>query len=239
MSRKTWVFVALAVVLAGLFVRLGVWQMARLHERRARNAEIEARLALPPVPMAQKRDTASYHRVTVAGAADYDHELILTGRSRNGSPGVYILTPVRSSLNDSAVVIIRGWVYAPDAASADLGRWRESRGVYSGYTALLPAIAAPPSPAGPARRLRTLSAAGVRALLPYPVRSQYVVSQDSAADTTPARLAPPSLDDGPHLSYAIQWFSFALIAVVGAGIVAMRARVSPDDGQERLDATRQ
>jgi cytochrome oxidase assembly protein ShyY1 len=32
------------------------------------------------------------------------------------------------------------------------------------------------------------------------------------------------LDDGPHLSYAIQWFAFATIAVVGAGIVVARTR---------------
>jgi cytochrome oxidase assembly protein ShyY1 len=50
------------------------------------------------------------------------------------------------------------------------------------------------------------------------------VSQDSAADTTPARLAVPALDDGPHLSYAIQWFSFATIALVGSYVVMRRAQ---------------
>jgi cytochrome oxidase assembly protein ShyY1 len=37
-------------------------------------------------------------------------------------------------------------------------------------------------------------------------------------------MAAPALDDGPHLSYALQWFAFALIGVVGAGVVAVRAR---------------
>jgi cytochrome oxidase assembly protein ShyY1 len=32
-------------------------------------------------------------------------------------------------------------------------------------------------------------------------------------------LDPPPLDDGPHLSYAIQWFAFTLIALVFAGIM--------------------
>jgi cytochrome oxidase assembly protein ShyY1 len=63
--------------------------------------------------------------------------------------------------------------------------------------------------------------------------TRYLVSQDSAADTTPARLAPPALDDGPHLSYAIQWFSFAVIAIVGAGIVAYRARTAGSTAAER------
>jgi cytochrome oxidase assembly protein ShyY1 len=29
--------------------------------------------------------------------------------------------------------------------------------------------------------------------------------------------APPALDEGPHESYAVQWFSFAAVALVGAG----------------------
>ena len=37
-------------------------------------------------------------------------------------------------------------------------------------------------------------------------------------------MEPPALDDGPHLSYAIQWFGFALIGVIGACVVAFRAR---------------
>jgi surfeit locus 1 family protein len=46
----------------------------------------------------------------------------------------------------------------------------------------------------------------------------------SRADSTrpPARIGPPPLDNGPHLSYAIQWFSFAVIGVVGLGILVFR-----------------
>jgi cytochrome oxidase assembly protein ShyY1 len=40
-------------------------------------------------------------------------------------------------------------------------------------------------------------------------------------------LGPPTLDNGPHLSYAIQWFSFAAIAITGAAIVAVRSRHQP------------
>lgn len=212
-------FVALAIALAALFGRLGFWQLDRLGERRARNAEVASRLAQPVAAFEQLRDTSSFRRAVVTGTPDYVNEIVFTGRSRNGSPGVYILTPIRRPSNDTAVVVIRGWVYAPDAATADLSRWRETRGTFSGFVSTLsPARAAPEQHAN-ARRLRTLTLAGVRALLPYPVAVQYVVSEDSAADRTPARLSVPALDNGPHLSYAIQWFAFAAIAVVGAGIV--------------------
>ena len=232
MSKKTAGFVALAVVLAAIFVPLGFWQLRRLDERRHRNAVLAARLSEPPRPIESLADTLSYLRATVTGTPDSANEIILTRRSRDGSPGVYILTPVRPRAEgDSATIVVRGWVYAPDAATADPTRWREARPMFSGYTAILPTTVV--AARGPAttkrdRRIPTLSASAVRALLPYPVRSRYVVSQDSAADTTPARLPLPVLDDGPHLSYAIQWFSFAAIALVGAGIIVFRARVSPD-----------
>jgi cytochrome oxidase assembly protein ShyY1 len=41
----------------------------------------------------------------------------------------------------------------------------------------------------------------------------------------PPRVPPPPLDEGPHKSYAIQWFSFAIIAVVG---MFFFLRVVPD-----------
>jgi cytochrome oxidase assembly protein ShyY1 len=39
-------------------------------------------------------------------------------------------------------------------------------------------------------------------------------------------LTPP-LDEGPHLNYAIQWFAFAAIALVGAVVVVRQQREDP------------
>jgi surfeit locus 1 family protein len=199
-------FVALAVLLAAIFVRLGIWQLDRLAERRALNA--------------QRR--ASDRHVIVRGTPDYANEIVLTGRSRNGSPGVHVLTPLRLPGSDTAVLINRGWVYAADAATIDAVRWREARNVFQGYTRRI-------GPAGPAiaprgRGVRTLTQDAIRGLVPYPISDIYVVSQDSVASGAPARLSPPDLGEGSHLGYAIQWFAFAAIAVIGAGIVVFRAR---------------
>jgi len=224
-ARLGW-FIALALVLAVVFVRLGFWQIDRLHQRRARNAAVLARLEKPVQPIESLRDTAAYRRATLTGAPDYDNEIILTGRSRNGSPGVYLLTPVRGARDDSAVIVVRGWVYAADAATVDATRWREARTTFTGYTAMLPSGGASASSAG--RKVRSFAAEPIRRLLPYPMSARYLVSQDSGGETVPARLPPPELDDGPHLSYAIQWFSFALIALGGTAAVVYRARVSPE-----------
>jgi surfeit locus 1 family protein len=46
------------------------------------------------------------------------------------------------------------------------------------------------------------------------------------ADEFPVRLEAPPLDPGPHLGYAIQWFSFALIALVGWMVMVMKTGVA-------------
>lgn len=224
MKAKIVAFVGLAVVLAALFIRLGFWQLDRLAERRARNAGVSARLAEPIVPFDQLRvgDTSGFRRATLTGSPDYDNEILYTGRSRNGSPGVYLLTPVRRASNDTAVIVIRGWVYAPDAATIEAKRWREARTTFAGYLNMLLPSGSVPQPGATGRKVRTLTFSGVQGILPYPAARLYMVSQDSASDSTPARLPPPALDNGPHLSYAIQWFAFAAIALVGAAIVALR-----------------
>jgi cytochrome oxidase assembly protein ShyY1 len=64
--------------------------------------------------------------------------------------------------------------------------------------------------------------------LPYPIAPLYVVvlSDSTVAADRIARLSAPPLDEGPHLSYAFQWFAFATVAVVGAGVVIRQSRLS-------------
>lgn len=232
MPRRTIAFIVFAAVLAAGCIRLGIWQLSRHGERRAQNAVVEARLATPPASFAEAtRDTttARYRQVQVRGRYDYAHEFVLTSRTRRGAPGVQLLTPVIVAEGAPAILVNRGWVYAPDGMTVDLPRWREAdSAVVEGYVDVFLGDAAPvTSPSAP-RQLRRLTRDTVAARLPYPL-APYVVVQRAGAGQTgevqhPFRLDLPALDDGAHRSYAVQWFSFALIAVVGTGFVVARAR---------------
>lgn len=214
---------ALALALAVLFVRLGLWQVDRLSERRAYNAQLGARLGRPAVPLGSLGAAEVQRRVILEGTPDYEHEFVHAGRSRNGSPGVHVFTPVRRSGSDTAVFVNRGWIYSPDASTVDLSRFRETRTRFSGIIQPLPEpMAAVGTAVSKARVVRSLSIPGVRAQVPYPVSTRYVVSLDSSSEAAPVRLAEPRVSDGSHLSYAIQWFCFALIALGGAGAVVYR-----------------
>jgi surfeit locus 1 family protein len=44
--------------------------------------------------------------------------------------------------------------------------------------------------------------------------------------TRPSRVPPPSLTDGPHLSYALQWFGFATVFMIGFVVFARGKRTA-------------
>ena len=237
MRRRTLLFALVALVVAAVCVRLGFWQLARLRERRAVNAVVASRLRLPAATTlaALPADTAQarFRRVRLRGRYDYAHEVRLTGRSRNGSPGVNVITPLRLPDTSVAVLVNRGWVYSPNGADADLSRWREGdSATVVGFVNTLSAGRSGVRSAGSSRGdVRWIDADAFAREAGYPVTCFTVVQQgDSApagsprADSVPARLDVPPLDEGPHMGYAFQWFAFAAIAVGGLAIVARTAR---------------
>lgn len=221
-------FIGCSGVMAALFIRLGVWQLHRLDERKQRNALVLARMTEPAVDIASlPRDTglAKFRRVRLAGHYDYAHEVVLEYRERNGAPGVDIVTPLKTAGSDTAVLINRGWVYSPDGATIDHTMWRESDSLVG--TGHVHALLTEPEPAtnrAHPDRMRWVSPDAIAAWAGYPVRPYDVMldGDTNASPLHPIRFGQPVLDEGPHLSYAIQWFSFAVIAIAGAGLAVVR-----------------
>ncbi len=210
--------------------RLSKWQVDRLAQRRARNAMLAARLEAPPARIdAIPADTAEghYRRASASGGFDYEREFALALRSRDGSPGVYILTPLRAD-DGRTVLVNRGWVYAPDGMSVDLSRWRETNsGAVEGFLDTFVEPRGRVSMADRPQLVRRLVRDSILPrVAPDPVLAQYIlVVTHPAPQNAPARLAPPSLTEGSHLSYAIQWAAFGVIALVGM-VLAVRRGVT-------------
>ncbi len=206
-----------AFTAAALCVRLGFWQLARLDVRRARNAEILAARRQPPLELRGRdvrADEAHDRRIHARGIYDWTHERVWPGRTWDGAPGVALLTPLR--LADGAVVFVdRGFVPSADARHVDRAAWREPD------TANIVGLgqAAP-------RDRGDVNPAALGDSLPYPVLPfvvQLVPADLRATRPTPLRWRVPTPTGGPHLSYAIQWFSFAVIIVIGT-VALMRSR---------------
>jgi len=208
-------WVALHVVVLALvagMVALGFWQLARLDQRRARNALVVERTAEPAAPVGALVDPGStgeevdgvrFRAVTATGT--YDAGATSSVRmAQNGTSGGWVLTPM--DLGAETVVVLRGFTgLAPD------GSVPEPAPPGGEVTVTGAAI--------PVARLDQIARTAVRNIQdgqpePLPVVVQ-LASSDPAEDPLLAPVPPPELDDGPHLGYAVQWFLFATIAAVG------------------------
>lgn len=217
--------IILTIVFALVCIRLGFWQLSRLEERRTWNAHLEQRLAAAPIALsALPADSAAghYRRVSAHGRFDFNRQVALATRSFQGSPGVHLLTPLQLD-NGATVMVNRGWVYAPDAMTVDAAKWREREGdtvTVTGYAETWSGRETVPV-ADSLRVVRALDSLAVARRVGAPILTYYVAqTSDSARGTErPVRLSEPVLSDGSHRSYAIQWFSFALVAVVGGTLL--------------------
>jgi surfeit locus 1 family protein len=226
---------ALAVVIAGC-VRLGFWQLERLEQRRERNAALASRLDAPVVMLsAGLGDTTGlrFRRGAATGTYDGPRSIVLPGRSLRGLPGVHLLTPLVFDGGGAAVLVNRGWVPSADGATIDEsffqgGEAGRPTGVllaFPGAESALSARALPPEGTGFRRVWFAIDEAMLRQQFPYRLLDvQLQLLPEAGAQGFPVRLPPPPLDEGPHLGYALQWFSFAIVGVVGWIALVLRSR---------------
>lgn len=218
-------------------MRLGFWQLDRLDQRRTRNASLTGAMALPVLDL---RDSAAlviaapdeylYRRVRVRGAYDPARQVVLRGRTDGGNPGVHLVAPLLFG-GDSAVMVNRGWVPSPDAVSVDPRAHaepgvREVVGILESAPATDDAAPLDREVGGvPVHTFARLPLDSLRAASPGTLLPLYVqqLSGSAPPDSLPERVPLPPLDEGPHLGYAMQWFSFAAIALAGLGVMLARA----------------
>lgn len=231
----------LALLVAAVCVRLGFWQLDRLEQRRERNAVLRESLALPPLDLdarsleAVRRDPERFRfrRVRLRGEYVRGAEVVLRGRSLGGRPGVHLLTPLRLAGTRWAVLVDRGWTASPDALTVD-PRPLEEPGPRE-----VEGILTPFPPGVEERRpleqqvgerevasIQRLDPAYIQTRLGAPLLPVAYVQQLPGGEPPPGvqRLPLPEMTEGPHLGYAVQWFSFAAIAVGGLLVLAIRAR---------------
>jgi surfeit locus 1 family protein len=230
---------------AGVCVRLGVWQVSRLHQKQALNAALREALAAPPLVLGAvpaPLDSVRHRRVRIHGRFDERHQLLLVGRSHDGSPGVDVVTPLMLE-GGSAVLVDRGWLFAGDAATARPQEfpepgWHEVVGIADSLSrgrggAPLRTLEADSVTVWTARWM-DLDSLAVR--FPYRI-APYTIRQLPGEDVPehPARSAPRPLDESMHVSYAAQWFLFAAILVFGPAVVAFARRRAARGPKSDLD----
>lgn len=230
-SRKWWWVTLIVIALMAVFARLGVWQLDRLAQRRAANAQLLAAIESEPIDLnaaagayipIQPYDVPSdlaNHDVIMAGEFDYAGQRVLKLQNWSGRAGVHLITPLLLDGTDVAVLVDRGWI--PDAEYEAGHAFDELEGsqAVTGYVALTETISRQSAaPADPGTELFRVDIASIREGTPYTLLPFYV-KISAPEDGTAAELPIPvpkeiDLSEGPHLDYAFQWFIFS----VGLGI---------------------
>jgi surfeit locus 1 family protein len=225
-GRQLWM--TLLVIIGALILgRLGIWQLDRLAQRRAFNSSLNTRLAQPALKLANAAiDPAAleYRRVEVRGVYDPAQEIVLRNRELDGTPGVHILTPLRLSGSDTAVLIDRGWIPREKADPAARSAFTTPAGelLVSGIARRSQENVGGPQdpPLGPDRKRLDawfhVDTTRIQQQTGYLLLPIFIEQQPTPGDPAlPRRVATVDLGEGPHMGYAVQWFAFASILVVG------------------------
>jgi cytochrome oxidase assembly protein ShyY1 len=224
---------AAVLAVAAACVALGLWQLDRLEQRRAYNSLLDRRFAMAPVPLDEllppgsepDDDAISYRRVQLHGTYDAEREVVLFGRTLDGRPGNHLLTPIVTG-DDRGLVVDRGWVPIeldrPPVAEA-----LPPAGEVALTGVLFPSEdrGASEDEPGPVSSIGSIDLARLSRQLPYRIGTLYLwlLEQEPVqSGSLPETIRLPERSEGPHFSYAVQWFIFATIALIGYGVIVRR-----------------
>ena len=229
MFQRRWLIPTL-LVLAGtvLCIRLGIWQLDRLEQRRAFNAHFESMRAQPSLNLNHEQPTdlmeMEWRSVTVSGEYDFANQVAVRNQYYGNQYGYHLLTPLR--FEQQAILVDRGWIPAEsNPTPTDWRKYDDPGNVnVSGQIRLGQARSGPLGVDDPlpeeGERLdiwNNADLARIALQMPYPILPVYIQPGANTTDTEPPIPFQPEIEltEGPHLGYALQWFTFAAILFVG------------------------
>lgn len=195
--------------------------------------------ALDPDNFVPPFDTVDWIPVTATGVFNRGEEVLVRNRPRDGAPGRWALTPLelnatsRGTGSGVAVIVNRGWL--PQAIEVDTDRpeidppttevtvtgWLRPSEQAQGLQVKDPPDGVLLSVARP--NIERLDQQTESELLPVFIQMETLAVDGTPTEGgLPAPLPLPALREGPHFSYAVQWFVFATIGFFGYPLVLWR-----------------
>jgi len=238
--RPRWIVShVLIAALTITMIGLGFWQLQRLDERNTLNATVSGRSSAPAAAFDEVvRDVRSvadgtsvdYQATVITGTYLVDDEIVVPGRNSGGGPGLWVATPLQSD-SGAIVLILRGSVpsalgdttapierVAPPLGRVEVAGWIRRSERQTGLT--------PDNVLIEGRsfnRLELPAIADVLSLELSPVMVQLAEQLPPTGSDVIQPIPLPEQTEGSHLSYAVQWFIFSLIALFGYPVILRRA----------------
>lgn len=228
-------FHSLVVLLVPAFIWLGFWQLDRAEQRAAAVNLQRDNVAAEPVPVEELTSVDGevspedrWRTVEATGTWDTDHQVLL--RNRDGSQGVgfHVLTPLITE-DGTGLLINRGWIDrgetaqdTPEIPPVPEGAIEVAGRLHFGETEENTGLRE--RDGMPEGQIMFVDVDRLAEELPYPIYGGYVelTSQDPVPDDAPERISLREEDSGMSASYAVQWWVFTVVVVVGWIILIRR-----------------
>jgi cytochrome oxidase assembly protein ShyY1 len=224
-GKESWSFLKTLVALGliVLCVWAAQWQYHRGVDRHARNTIIEERIARDAIELGQidsELANNEWQSIVTTGSFDEKKQILLRNRYSEGKYGYEVLT-LFTSTSGEKFWVDRGWVQAgatattpPEVTSVPAGevtitgRFRLDSSLPRGSFFALP---------GSGEDL----VSELNAQSQLNTEKYYLdLLSGSEPSLTPAVTAQlPSLSDGPHMAYALQWLFFGGLVIYGRFLI--------------------
>lgn len=228
--RPKWIGIHLGVAaLIVLMVNLGFWQLRRLDEKRTFNALVTSRSEKPvskltalPAPVVPS--DVQWLRVTVEGTYDPERALRVVNRSQDGTAGYDQVVPLQTA-EFGWIIVNRGFIPLAGNVTASVPSGRITVAGYLRTSQKRNALGAVDS-TDPANKdfqrfdIPLMSEQFNGKV--FPMYLQRIKESPMPSGPWPALVAFPELSEGPHQSYAFQWFFFSSVALVAWAVVIRR-----------------
>ncbi|MBL8098673.1 MAG: SURF1 family protein [Anaerolineales bacterium] len=224
MFSKKWLLTTILVFIgAAVCIRLGIWQLGRLEQRRAFNSQVESMRAEEILNLNNEIpdniESMEWRKVIVTGEYDFENQVALRNQVYDNQYGYHLITPLL--FDRRAVLVNRGWIPADsdwriydevgEVTVQGLIRLGQSKPAIGGVADALPIDGTK------LEVWNNLDVEKMSAQISYPILNIFIQPNVDENDTTPPIAYQPTitLTEGPHFEYAMQWFAFAIILFFG------------------------
>lgn len=237
--RFRWVPTLMLALPIPLFLALGFWQLDRADQKRDQVRVLNERSEMPVFNLRSPvtdPEELRFRKVRAQGVFEAAGQILIENRRQGNKTGFHVITPLRIEGTDLRVLVNRGWIPSQSDGSPSEAPVPADAVTVNGESHI---------PAPPALVLHggvdaakdwggrwpyltvDLYAEGVD----FPVQPVVILMDPEDANGFQRSWPREMPKEGMHIGYAIQWFAFALIALVlwlrlsldrrpGAGIAA-------------------
>jgi cytochrome oxidase assembly protein ShyY1 len=233
-SAKWLGWLLLVALLASVCVLLGNWQMDRRDQAHDVVTAIESNYDADPVDFetvpdifAEADDADEWTPVVLRGEYDEAGQRVVRNRPLNGRPGYEVLVPLKLD-SGPAVIVNRGWLPIGNNVA---GRPDTVPAAPEGDVTVVARVKPGESSVdrgAPEGQLASIQLDEYAAELDYPVFTGgygLMAAENPAPAERPVLMPKPAIDEGPHLSYSMQWYAFGVLFFVGYGYAARQQAI--------------